>query len=158
MNTWIALLHGINVVGKNKLPMKEVAAVLEDAGLKATRTYIQSGNVVFRSARGTARTLSARIEKVVLEHFGFARRVIVITAADLACGDSGKSLCRRAARSEVLAAVFSVRKPFKSDLDSLARIDAGRDDSTPNRIRMYSSGAPIHSGARLLFRPHGTKS
>ena len=46
MKTWIASLRGINVVGKHKVPMKELAATLERAGFSAVRTYIQSGNVV----------------------------------------------------------------------------------------------------------------
>ena len=48
MNTFVALLRGINVGGKNILPMKELAAVLEGSGLKKVQTYIQSGNVVFQ--------------------------------------------------------------------------------------------------------------
>lgn len=52
------MLRRVNVLGKNKLPMREFASTLEDAGFNSVRTYIQSGNVVFRSARGTARTLS----------------------------------------------------------------------------------------------------
>jgi uncharacterized protein (DUF1697 family) len=128
MNTWIALLRGINVVGKNKLPMKELAAVLEDAGFKETRTYIQSGNVVFRSARGTARTLSARIEKVVLERFGFAPRVIVITAADLAAAIRENPFTDAQRDHKCLHLYFLSENPSKSDLDSLARIDAGRDE------------------------------
>ena len=45
----IALLRGINVGGKNRLPMKELAAMFVDAGCEDVRTYIQSGNVVFRT-------------------------------------------------------------------------------------------------------------
>ncbi|HXP90937.1 MAG TPA: DUF1697 domain-containing protein, partial [Fibrobacteria bacterium] len=48
MKTWIVLLRGVNVGGNNKLPMKALAAVLEGIGLVDVRTYIQSGNVVFR--------------------------------------------------------------------------------------------------------------
>ena len=47
--TWIALLRGVNVGGTNKLPMKELASELEAIGFENVRTYIQSGNVVFRS-------------------------------------------------------------------------------------------------------------
>ena len=51
MNTYIALLRGINVGGNNKLPMKELRALLEENGLKHVQTYIQSGNIVFQSER-----------------------------------------------------------------------------------------------------------
>ncbi len=43
----VALLRGINVGGKNKLPMKSLAALFTDAGCLNVETYIQSGNVVF---------------------------------------------------------------------------------------------------------------
>jgi uncharacterized protein (DUF1697 family) len=43
----IALLRGINVGGKNKVPMAELKAAFEEAGHGAVRTYIQSGNVLF---------------------------------------------------------------------------------------------------------------
>lgn len=49
MRTWVALFRGINVGGNNVLPMKELVAVLEDLGARDIRTYVQSGNAVFRS-------------------------------------------------------------------------------------------------------------
>ncbi len=49
MKTYIALFRGINVGGKNTLPMRELVAVLEDLGARNVKTYIQSGNAVFVS-------------------------------------------------------------------------------------------------------------
>ena len=46
MTTWIALLRGVNVGGHNKLPMAQLRAGLDEAGLSNPRTYIQSGNVI----------------------------------------------------------------------------------------------------------------
>lgn len=46
----IALLRGINVGGKNKLPMAQLVQLFEAAGAQGVRTYIQSGNVVFRAS------------------------------------------------------------------------------------------------------------
>jgi uncharacterized protein (DUF1697 family) len=46
---YIALLRGINVVGANQLPMKDLAALCGDCGLLKARTWIQSGNVLFES-------------------------------------------------------------------------------------------------------------
>ena len=51
----IALLRGINVGGKNRLPMKDLAAMFVDAGCDDVRTYIQSGNVLFRTDPTLAR-------------------------------------------------------------------------------------------------------
>ena len=46
--TWVALLRAVNVGGR-KVPMAELRQALEDAGLAEVRTYIASGNVIFRS-------------------------------------------------------------------------------------------------------------
>ena len=58
MNTYIALFRGINVGGKNTLPMKELMVLLEDLGARKIKTYIQSGNAVFRHAEKNASQLS----------------------------------------------------------------------------------------------------
>jgi uncharacterized protein (DUF1697 family) len=67
MKTLIALLRGINVVGRNSLSMKDLAADLASLGLRDVKTYIQSGNVVFRSAAkdtaALARKIGAEIER-----------------------------------------------------------------------------------------------
>src|SRR3546814_5103926 len=52
---YVALLRGINVGGRNKVPMAELRAALEDDGLQSVRTYIQSGNVLLASAEPMAR-------------------------------------------------------------------------------------------------------
>ena len=53
----VALLRGINVGGRNKLPMADLAAMFREEGCDDVRTYIQSGNVVFRA--GTQRWLGS---------------------------------------------------------------------------------------------------
>jgi uncharacterized protein (DUF1697 family) len=59
--TFVALLRGINVGGKNLLPMRDLVAMFERAGCAEVRHYIQSGNVVFRAAGA----LAARISQVI---------------------------------------------------------------------------------------------
>jgi uncharacterized protein (DUF1697 family) len=74
---YVALLRGINVGGKNKVDMKALKAVFEDAGMTSVTTYINSGNVVFSSrARNRAR-LAARLEEAIASHFGFDVKVLV---------------------------------------------------------------------------------
>ena len=48
MSMYIALLRGINVGGRNVLPMRELVRDLQSLNCKDVRTYIQSGNAVFR--------------------------------------------------------------------------------------------------------------
>ncbi len=68
--THIALLRGINVGGKNKMPMKDLAALLRDAGCDRVQSYIQSGNVVFQATPDLARRIPALIAKTISEGFG----------------------------------------------------------------------------------------
>jgi uncharacterized protein (DUF1697 family) len=48
--TWVALFRAINVLGRRMLPMKALVGLLKDDGFKSVRSYIQSGNVVFRAS------------------------------------------------------------------------------------------------------------
>ena len=73
---YVALLRGINVGGRNKVPMGELRQAFEDGGYDAVRTYIQSGNVLFESA-AARRTLEGAIERVVEERFGVPLVVVV---------------------------------------------------------------------------------
>ena len=74
---YVALLRGINVGGKNKVDMKQLKAVFEEAGMSAVTTYINSGNVIFASRARTTDTLAKRLEQVIADHFGFEVRVLV---------------------------------------------------------------------------------
>ena len=78
MNTAIALLRGINVGGKNILPMRELVEILEGLGLSQVRTYIQSGNVVFQSERQDLNELSQEIRTAIGESHGFAPDVLLL--------------------------------------------------------------------------------
>ncbi len=79
----IALLRGINVGGKNKLPMKDLAAMFEDAGCQDVRTYIQSGNVLNRAEPALAQDIPALISASILSRFGYRVPVVTRTAGDL---------------------------------------------------------------------------
>jgi uncharacterized protein (DUF1697 family) len=81
--TWIALFRGINVMGNNKLPMKDLATLLRGLKFREVRTYIQSGNAVFASA-GSAASLSARISAAVARRFGLRPYVMLFEARELA--------------------------------------------------------------------------
>ena len=64
-HTWIALFRGVNVGGKHIVPMQELKQLFAELGLNEARTYIQSGNVVFRTASQDRDRLAADITKAV---------------------------------------------------------------------------------------------
>ena len=75
MRTFIALFRGVNVGGKNRLAMKNLVSIMEAAGARDVRTYIQSGNVVYTGQAKQAVKATALIEA---EH-GFRPEVLVLT-------------------------------------------------------------------------------
>jgi uncharacterized protein (DUF1697 family) len=82
--THLALLRGINVGGKNCLAMRDLAGIFAKAGGTDVRTYIQSGNVLFRSTRAIAESLPARVTEQIAKRFGFRIPVVLRTAEQLA--------------------------------------------------------------------------
>jgi uncharacterized protein (DUF1697 family) len=79
MTKYVALFRGINVGGKNILPMKELRELLAGLDCENVVTYIQSGNAVFTSASNGA-DLSASIAGAVKDRFGFEPQVLVLAA------------------------------------------------------------------------------
>jgi uncharacterized protein (DUF1697 family) len=82
MKTYIALFRGINVVGNNKLPMKDLARLLEGLGCADVRTYIQSGNAILRSGLPASR-LASSISAAIARRHGFEPRVLMLTPGEL---------------------------------------------------------------------------
>ncbi|KAA9331755.1 DUF1697 domain-containing protein [Adhaeribacter soli] len=74
MQTYTALLRGINVSGHKKIKMPDLKALFENLGFTNVRTYIQSGNVVFDSE--TSEDLESKISAKIREQFGFEVPVI----------------------------------------------------------------------------------
>ena len=76
-STYVALLRGINVGGKHKMPMKDLVEVCTGCKCADVRTYIQSGNVVFTAQASAVKKLAAELEKQLELRFGFAVPVVV---------------------------------------------------------------------------------
>jgi uncharacterized protein (DUF1697 family) len=83
MPIYIAMLRGINVGGHNRIKMDQLRSSLEAVGLQQVKTYIQSGNAVFKSATISPAALSRKIEKQIIGQFGFAVSVISRTADEI---------------------------------------------------------------------------
>jgi uncharacterized protein (DUF1697 family) len=77
MTTYISLLRGINVGGQKKVSMKDLKSVYESLGFINVATYIQSGNVVFQSQLKDELLICKKIQKQILELFGFNVPVMI---------------------------------------------------------------------------------
>ena len=84
--THVALLRGVNVLGRNKLSMPVLRELVESLGHRDVVTYIQSGNVVFTAAQPRARntSISDDLAAIIARRTGVEPAVIVVRAAELA--------------------------------------------------------------------------
>ena len=79
---YVALLRGINVGGHNIIAKDDLRHCFEEMGFTRVRTYIQSGNIVFRADAGETEQLTARVAAGLSERFSYAARAVVLSYAD----------------------------------------------------------------------------
>jgi uncharacterized protein (DUF1697 family) len=84
MASHVALLRGINVGGRNKVPMADLREVVSSLGHTEVSTYIQSGNVLFSTAEEDTAKLAAALESAIEERFGIWSSVVVLSRDELA--------------------------------------------------------------------------
>lgn len=124
MNTYIALLRGINVGGRNRLPMRELVQILEALGLKNVQTYIQSGNVVFQSERTDTVELAPAITDAIEESHGFAPQVFVLDIEALQEAMVANPFPEAESEPKSLHLFFLDAVPKDPDLEALERVKA----------------------------------
>lgn len=115
----VALLRGINLGGKNKLPMKELCAMFEKAGCSDVRHYIQSGNVVFKATEKVVKALSRTIPEAISSRFEYDVPVVVFSSAELAEVASENPFVRARADSKTLHVAFLAHAPAIGAIASL---------------------------------------
>jgi uncharacterized protein (DUF1697 family) len=84
MASHVALLRGINVGGRNKVPMADLREVVTSLGHTGVSTYIQSGNVLFSTAENDTAKLAAALESAIEGRFGTWSAVVVLSRDELA--------------------------------------------------------------------------
>jgi len=83
MAVLVALLRGVNVGGHHKLKMDNLRALCEGIKLGGVKTYLQSGNVVFRTSERNLPALSDKIESCVERELGFRPEVLLRTVPEM---------------------------------------------------------------------------
>lgn len=82
MQTYISLLRGINVGGHRMIKMDTLQELLKKLGMRDVSTYIQSGNLVYRSKETDIQKLNLMLKKGIENEFGFEVPVITFTSAE----------------------------------------------------------------------------
>jgi uncharacterized protein (DUF1697 family) len=139
---FVALLRGINVGGKNILPMEELRELLAKLGCGDVATYIQSGNAVFRY-KGNAAELPDLIATAIDSRFGFRPSVMVLTAGEFDAVAKASPFAAEASELKFLH-VWFVREPATS--------------ANTTRMRELESGGEkflLTGSAVYLYAPDG---
>lgn len=117
---YIALLRGINVGGHRKIPMAALRALCADLGWTDVRSYIQSGNVVFR-ARGASERLETSLEEAVAARFGFDISILVRPATDWPAYVAGNPFAEASAHAPNRVMLALSKAPPKEDAEDRLR-------------------------------------
>jgi uncharacterized protein (DUF1697 family) len=116
---FLALLRGINVGGKNKLPMKDLALLFEQAGCSDVRTFIQSGNVIFHANRGGIAGLSDRVTQRIEERFGYRIPIVLRTAEEIGATIRNNPFPATGAQEKMLHVYFLATQPDAHAVEAL---------------------------------------
>lgn len=135
MNTYIALLRGINVGGRNILPMKDLVGILEGMGCEKINTYIQSGNVVFQSKEKQSSKIAGEISSKILESHGFEPKVLLLEIAELQ--DAIKNNPFETEDGKALHFFFLDSHPKDPDLERLMAVKLKSEEFSLNKNIFY---------------------
>ena len=141
MNTYIALFRGINVGGNNILPMKDLVEILEGLGCEKVKTYIQSGNVVFRSKTKQANKIAGEISSKILESHGFEPKVLLLERSELQ--DAIENNPFNTEEGKALHFFFLNSHPNNPDLEKLMA------------VKSKSEEFKLHKKVFYLYAPDG---
>ncbi len=149
MATWLALLRGINVGGKNVLPMAGLRMDLESLKFRNIRTYIQSGNVLFESPAKSPKSLAKKIASLIEERYGFCPQVLVLDHEDLVAAAEGNPF-PKAAKDPKSLHFFFLSEPAKAaDVESIANACA-KSEKYELTNRVFYLAAPDGIGRSKL--------
>jgi uncharacterized protein (DUF1697 family) len=144
VKTFVALLRGINVGGNNKLPMRALSAMFEAEGAADVRTYIQSGNVVFRCK--SPAPLAKAVSKRIADDLGLAIPLVLRSAAELAAVPAKNPFLAAGKAIETLYVMFLADAPAPA---KVATLDPRR--SPPDEFAVLGRDVYLHlpnGGAR----------
>lgn len=131
MKTYIALLRGINVSGQKLIKMELLRKILAELNYTDITTYIQSGNIIFKSDTEDATLLEKQIADKIEQHFGFIVPVLIVTPDYLKWVMTNNPYKNRELSDPAQPYVaFLSNKPSNEAIEALKAIDFGKDEFT----------------------------
>ena len=138
MPIYISMLRGINVGGHKRIKMDQLRRSFEALGFEQVKTYIQSGNVVFKTAKSSPAALSKKIEESILKDFGFPASVISRTADEMSkMIAENPFLKQRGIDPAKLHVMFLSEPPTPAALKELAEVTVAPDQCQCSAREIY---------------------
>ena len=149
MKVYIALFRGINVGGRNKLPMGELVKALEGLGLREIKTYIQSGNVVFQSEEENIAELSERMSNAIKKSHGFMPKTIILRLEEIESAMQANPYPEAENVPKTLHLYFLTTEPENPNIETLENIKTESERYTIKE-RVFYLHAPDGIGRSKL--------
>lgn len=138
--THVALLRGINVGGKNTVPMADLRGWVEEAGGEGVRTYVQSGNVLFDATPAAAARIAAAISAHIKERLDLSVPVVLLTAVEFHQIARTNPYLAEGAPENELHVMFLSEAPAP---ERVAKLDPDR--SPPDRFTVAGRALYLHA-------------
>jgi uncharacterized protein (DUF1697 family) len=126
MNIYLALLRGINVGGRNSLPMKDLVQVFDLMGFLQITTHIQSGNVIFKSKTKCSTATAKAIGCDILKSHGFEPKVLILSLPELSKAVGNNPFA--SAEGNKVHFYFLDGKPVQTGLGKLRELKSSAED------------------------------
>jgi uncharacterized protein (DUF1697 family) len=125
----VSMLRGVNVGGHNKIKMDALRGLYESLGLRDVQTYVQSGNVVFRTKERNLAALGNKIENAIERSFGFRPVVVLRTSAELKNVIARNPFAKQSGiEPGKLLVTFLASHPAAEALEQVLKIKAGPEE------------------------------
>jgi len=123
MKTWIVLLRGVNVSGKNKLPMADFRTALSAVGFSNVQSYIQSGNIIVQAADKLAgMDVSKTVQAVLSDKFNISAPLMVLSPQDFGLAAKMNPFGQDFEAPNWMFLFFLASEPEATDLDKLTEL------------------------------------
>lgn len=148
MATYAALLRGVNLGARNRVAMADLRAIVDGLGGKDVRTYVQSGNVVFRHRSGAA-TLERRLAAAIKRELDLDVAVLVRSGAQLAKIVKSNPFVRGGADASKLHVTLLASTPERGPLRRVRELDVGGGEFEVSGREVYLHLPRGYGGTKL---------
>jgi uncharacterized protein (DUF1697 family) len=138
MTVIIAMLRAVNVAGHNKIKMEELRAVCKTLKLRDACTYVQSGNLIFKTDERDLVLLAKRLQDAIERKFGFRPGTVLRTAPEMRQVIARNPFAkRRGVEPNRLLVTFLAGEPAPEAREKAAQLDTSPEELRMDRREVY---------------------